>query len=60
MLYRKNLHARVTTAKFLEWESLLSIPIPRFLALGAEVTVVSPSEMVKSERGEFGAKMMIL
>ncbi|KAJ8244996.1 hypothetical protein COCON_G00236560 [Conger conger] len=59
MLYRKNLHARVTVAMFLEKDSLLSITTPRFLALGDEVTVVSPSEMEKSEKGEVKAGMKI-
>ena len=47
MLYRKNLHARVTAAMFSERDSPLSITTPRFLALGDEVTVVSPREMEK-------------
>ena len=40
MLYRKNLHVHITAAIF--------------LALGGEVTVVSPSEM---EKGEIRALM---
>ena len=55
MLYRKNLHVRVTAVMFLERDSLLSITTPRFLALGDEVTVASPSEMEKSEKGEVRA-----
>ena len=53
MLYRKNLHVRVTAVMFSERDSLLSITTPRFLALGDEVTVAS--EMEKSERGEVRA-----
>ena len=59
MLYRKNLHAWVTAVMFSERDSLLSITIPRFLALGDEVKVVSPSEMEKSEKGEVRAGMKI-
>ena len=55
MLYRKNLHVRVTAVMFSERDSLLSITTPRFLALGDEVTVASPSEMEKSEKGEVRA-----
>ena len=44
---------------FSERDSLLSITTPRFLALGDEVTVVSPSEMEKSEKGEVRAGMKI-
>ena len=55
MLYRKNLHVQVTAVIFSERESLLSITTPRFLALGDEVTVASPSEMEKSEKGEVRA-----
>ena len=55
MLYRKNLHVRVTAVMFSERNSLLSITTPRFLALGEEVTVASPSEMGKSEKGEVRA-----
>ena len=51
MLYRKNLHARATAVMFSERDSLLSITTLRFLALWDEVTVVSPSEMEKSEKG---------
>ena len=40
---------------FSEKDSLLSITTPRFLALGDEVTVASPSEMEKSEKGEVRA-----
>ena len=59
MLYRKNLHARVTAVMLSERDSLLSITTPRFLALGDEITVVSPSEMEKSEKGEVRAGMKI-
>ena len=55
MLYRKNLHVRVTAMMFSERDNLLSITTPRFLALGGEVTVASPSEMEKSEKGEVRA-----
>ena len=55
MLYRKNLHVQVTAVMFSERDSLLSITTPRFLALGDEVTVASPSEMEKSEKGEVKA-----
>ena len=55
MLYRKNLHVRVTAVMFSEKDSLLSITTPRFLALGDEVTLASPSEMEKSEKGEVRA-----
>ena len=56
MLYRKNLHARVTAVMFSERDnSLLSITTLGFLALGDKVTVVSPSEMEKSEKGEVRA-----
>ena len=59
MLYRKNLHARVTAVIFSERDSQLSITTPRFLVLGDEVTVVSPSEMEKLEKGEVRAGMKI-
>ena len=59
MLYRKNLHVRVKAVMFLERDRLLSITTPRFLALGDEVTVVSPSEMETSEKGEVRAGMKI-
>ena len=55
MLYRKNLHVRVTAVIFSERDSLLSITSPRFLALGDEVMVASSSEMEKSEMGEVRA-----
>ena len=55
MLYRKNLHDRVTAVMFSERDSLLSITTPRLLALGDEVTGASPSEMEKSEKGEVRA-----
>ena len=42
MLYRKNLHARVTAVMFSERDSLLSITTLRFLVLGDEDTMVSP------------------
>ena len=44
---------------FSERDSLLSITTPRFLALGDEVSVVSPSEIEKSEKGEVRAGMKI-
>ena len=51
MLYRKNLHVWVTAVMFTERDSLLSITnLPRFLALGDEVTVPFPSEMEKGKR----------
>ena len=59
MLYRKKLHVRVTAVLFSERHSLLSITTPRFPALGDEVTVVSPSVMEKSEKGEVRAGMKI-
>ena len=55
MLYRKNLHVRVTAVMFSERGCLLSITTPRFLALGDEVTVASSSEIEKSEKGEVRA-----
>ena len=55
MLYRKNLHVWVTAVMFSERDSLLSITTQRFLELGDEVTVASPSEMEKSEKGEVRA-----
>ena len=55
MLYRKNLYARVTAA---EKDSLLSITT-RFLALVDEITLVSPREIEKSEKGEVIAGMKI-
>ena len=55
MLYRKNLHVRVTAVMFSERDSLLFITTPRFLALGDEVIVASPREMEKSEKGELRA-----
>ena len=51
MLYRKNLHVRVTAVMFSERDSLLFITTPRFLVLRDEVTVVSPSEMKKIRKG---------
>ena len=42
-----------TTAMFSARDSLLSTTTLRFLALGNEITVVSPSEIEKSETGEF-------
>ena len=57
MLYRNNLYVRETAVMFSERDSLLSIT--RFLALGDEVTVVSPREMEKSEEGEVRAVMKI-
>ena len=59
ILYRKNLHARVTAVMFPVRDSLLSITTPRFLALGDEVTVVFPSGIEKSEKGEVRAGMKI-
>ena len=60
MLYRKNLHVRVTAVMISERDSLWSITTPRLLALGDEVTVAFPSEMEKSEKGEVRAgKKMI-
>ena len=44
---------------FSERDSLLSITTPSILALGDEVTVVSPSEMEKSEKREDRAGMKI-
>ena len=40
-------------------EGLLSITTPRILALGNEVTVVSPREIEISEKGEVRAGMNI-
>ena len=51
MLYRKNLHVQVTAVMLSERDSLLSITTPRFLALGDEVVMVSPSEIGKSKLG---------
>ena len=48
MLYRKNLHVRVTAVMFSEKDSLLSITTPRFLALGDEVTVVRAGMKISS------------
>ena len=47
----RSLHIRVIAVMFSERDSLLSIITPRFLALEDEVTVASPSEMEKSEKG---------
>ena len=55
MLYRKNLRVWVTAVMFSERDNLLSITTQRFLAQGDEVTVASPSEMEKSEKGEVRA-----
>ena len=55
MLYRKNLHVRITAVMFSERDSLLPNTTPRFLALGDEVTVACTTEMEKSEKGEVRA-----
>ena len=56
MLYRKNLHVRVTAVMFSKRDSLLSITTPRFLALGDEVMVASPKEMGDRGRHREGAQ----
>lgn len=59
MLYRKNLHVRVTTATFFERDGLLSITTPRSLAQGVGITRVSPREIERSGRVEVRAGKQI-
>lgn len=55
MLYRKNLHERVTAEMCSVRDSLLSITTPRFLVEGDGVRMVLPREIERSERGELRA-----